>query len=138
MRPTTATTPAPQRVALYAREAPGRRGRGRLDRRIATLAASVATRPGWRHVATYADQSLARLWERPGLCRLLADAPWAFDAVVIDSYGQLATDRSDLSWVLGQLAATRTAVVAVSGPSHRFLKLVGNLALADLVAEAAR
>lgn len=46
--------------------------------------------------------------------------------------------RSDLSWVLGQLAATGTAVVAVSRPSRRFLKVVGNLALADLVAETAR
>ena len=138
MRPARRTTAVPQRIAVYVRVAPDRRGRGGLDRRTAALATTAARTPGWRHVANYADCSLARPWERPGLCRLLADAPWAFDVVVVDGYGQLATDRSDLSWVLGQLAATGTAVVAVSRPSRRFLKVVGNLALADLVAETAR
>lgn len=102
------------------------------------LAGEVA-RPGARQVATYVDCSLARPWARPGLCRLLADAPWAFDLVVVDGYPQLASDRSDLQTLLGQLASAgvRTVVVPPS-PGRRAARLVGNLVLADLVAGAVR
>jgi len=84
------------RVAVYAREAPGRGNRVRLDSRVARLASEVARRGG-RHVATYAELSLGRPWTRPGLCRLLADAPWAFDLAVVDGYGQLSTTTTTTS-----------------------------------------
>jgi hypothetical protein len=40
------------RVAVYARETPGRRGRPRLAQQVARLAIQVASQPGWCHVAT--------------------------------------------------------------------------------------
>lgn len=119
------------RVGIYAKEAPGRAGRARLDRQVAGLALQVARQPGWRHVATYADQEAAR----PGLSRLLADAPWHLDLVVVDSYGRLSTDRQELAGLLAQLGGV---VVLQPGVGRRFARLVANLALADLVGEAAR
>ena len=127
-----------RRAALYAREAPGRHGPARLERRVARLAGEAARSGAW-HVATYADCSLARPWGRPGLCRLLAEAPWAFGLVVVESYAQLAADRSDLQALLGQLASAGVqTVVATPSPGRRAARLVGNLALSDLVAEAIR
>jgi hypothetical protein len=127
-----------RRAAIYAREAPGRRGRLRLEQRVGRLAGYVA-RLGARHVATYAECSLTRPWARPGLCRLLAEAPWAFDLVVVDSYAQLATDHADLRALLGQLAGVGVQVgVAQPSARRRAARLVGNLVLADLVGEALR
>lgn len=126
------------RAVLYAREAPGRRSRARLERRLARLAAEVGRLVAWQ-VAAYVDCSLARPWARPGLCALLADAPWAFDLVVVDGYPQLAAGRSDLATLLGQLASAGVqTVVAAPSPGRRAARLVGNLALSDLVAGAIR
>jgi hypothetical protein len=127
-----------RRAAIYAREAPGRRSRVRLEQRVARLAGGLA-RLGAYHVATYAECSLARPWARPGLSRLLAEASWAFDLVVVDDYAQLAADRADLRALLGQLAQVGVQVTAVQ-PSvgRRAARLVGNLGLADLVGEALR
>jgi hypothetical protein len=126
------------RAAIYAREAPGRRAQIRLDQRVGRLAGALS-RLGAHHVATYAECSLARPWARPGLCRLLAEASWAFDLVVVDSYAQLAADRADLRVLLGQLAqgGVQVAVVPPSA-GRRAARLVGNLVLADLVGEALR
>ncbi len=101
--------------------------------------AGEATRLGAAHVATYAECSLARPWARPGLCRLLAEASWTFDLVVVDGYAQLAAARDDLRALLGQLASMGVQV-AVAQPSagRRAARLVGNLVLADLVGEALR
>jgi hypothetical protein len=127
-----------RRAAIYAREAPGRRGRLRLEQRVGRLAGE-ATRMGACHVATYAECSLTRPWVRPGLCRLLADAPWAFDLVVVDSYAQLAADRAELRALLGQLASAGVqAAAAQPSAGRRAARLVGNLVLADLVGEALR
>jgi hypothetical protein len=127
-----------RRAAIYAREAPGRRDRLRLEQRVARLAGE-ATRLGACQVATYAECSLARPWARPGLCRLLTEAPWAFDLVVVDSYAQLAADRADLRALLGQLAGVGVqVVVAQPSAARRAARLVGNLVLADLVGEALR
>lgn len=102
------------------------------------LAGEVARSGAWQ-LATYVDCSLARPWARPGLCRLLADAPWAFDLVVVDGYPQLAAGRSDLATLLGQLASVGVqTVVAAPSPGRRAARLVGNLALSDLVAGAIR
>ena len=128
----------PRRAAVYAWEAPGGRAQIRLEQRVGCLAGAVC-RLGAHHVATYAECSLARPWARPGLCRLLAEAPWAFDLVVVDGYAQLAADRADLRALLGQLARMGVQV-AVARPSagRRAARLVGNLVLADLVGEALR
>lgn len=125
------------RVAVYAREAPGRAGRKRLDRQVATLASQVARQPGWCHVATYADQGGGSA--RPGLTRLLGDAPGRIDLVVLDGYGRLSTDRQELGALLAQLggAGVRAVVLRPSG-TRRLARMVANLALADLVGEAAR
>ena len=63
------------RVAIYAREAPGRAGQSRLDRQIARLAAQHARHPIWHYVARYGDLDVGPPGARPGLSRLIADAP---------------------------------------------------------------
>ena len=90
------------RVALYAQEIPGRRGRARLEQQAARLAISVARRPGWWHVATFADQSWGGGW-RPGLSGLLAAAPGHYDVVAVDTKGAVANNpraraRPDVAW----------------------------------------
>lgn len=125
------------RVAIYVREAPGRAGRTRLDRQVTGLAAQVAGRPGWWHVATYADQDCGA--GRPGLSQLLADAPRRIDLVAVDGYGRLSTNRQELAALLAQLGGAGVRVV-VLGPSagRRVARMIANLALADLIGEAAR
>ena len=125
------------RVAVYARETPGHAGRSRLERQIGGLAAQVARQPGWHHVATYVDQ--AQSGTGPGLARLLADAPGHFDLVVVDSYGRLSANRHELAVILARLRWAGVDVVVLR-PSRgrRLAKLVANLALADLLGEAAR
>ena len=86
------------RVAIYAREAPGRAGQARLDRQVASLAAQVVRQPGWCHVATYADQGAGTV--RPGLSRMLADAASYFDLVAVNSYGRLSPDHRELQAVV--------------------------------------
>ena len=83
------------RVAIYARETPGRAGRARLDRQVAALAAQVARQPGWQHVATYGDQDFGV--GRPGLSRLLAEAPGA--STLLLSTGTAACPRTARSWM---------------------------------------
>ncbi|MDA8062334.1 MAG: recombinase family protein [Actinomycetota bacterium] len=125
------------RVAIYGRGIEGRAGRRALDRRVSALAAEVARRPGWCHVATYLDQSSGRL--RPGLARLLADAPVGFDLVVVDGYEQLCSNHHELAATVERLRwAGVEVVVARPSRGRRLAKLVANLALADLVSEAAR
>ena len=125
------------RVAVYAREAPGHAGRSRLERQIGGLAAQVARQPGWHHVATYVDQ--AQSGTGPGLARLLADAPGRLDLVVVDGYGRLSVNRHELAAILDRLRWAGVGVVVLR-PSRgrRLAKLAANLALADLVGEAAR
>jgi DNA invertase Pin-like site-specific DNA recombinase len=123
------------RVAIYTREAPGRAGRARLDRQIAGLVAQVVRQPGWRHVATYADQSLGA--DRPELGHLLADVPGRIDVVVVDGYRRLSASPHEQGALVAQLSATGVRVV-VMRPSagRRFAKAVANFALADLIGEA--
>ena len=125
------------RVAIYAREAPGRAGRRRLDRQVGQLAAQLARQPDWRHVATYTDQCVGVRGVRPGLGRLLADAPAYFDVVVVDGYGRISPNRHELGAILGHLnSAGVTTVVLRPSAGRRFAKMVANLALADLIDEA--
>jgi DNA invertase Pin-like site-specific DNA recombinase len=126
------------RVAIYAREAPGRAGRARLDRQVAGAADRVARQPGWRHVATYVDQDLGR--GCPGLTQLLADARSHFDLLVVaDGYGRLSPDHRELQALLSQLGGAGVRVVVFRpAAGRRFGRLVANLALADLVGAAAR
>jgi len=125
------------RVAIYAREAPGRAGRGRLNRQVGRLVAQVARQPGWQHVATYADQWAGVRGDRPGLSRLLADAPSYFDMVVVDGYGQISPNRHELGAIFGHLSSAGvTTVVLRPSAGRRFAKMVANLALADLIGEA--
>ena len=125
------------RVAIYAHEIAGRRGRVRLDHQVQNLVGQVARQPGWRHVATYADQAPGGAG--PSLARLLADAPGHLDLVVVDDYGRLSPNRHELALILDRLRWVGVGVVVLR-PSrgHRLAKLVANLALADLVGEAAR
>ena len=122
------------RVAIYARELQGRAGRARLDGQVAGLAAQIGRQSGWCHVATYADRGAAG---RPGLSRLLADAPGHLDMVVVDGYGRLSPDRRERQALLAQMggAGVRVVVLRPAG-ARRLARLVANLALADLVGEA--
>jgi len=124
------------RTAIYARETTGG-GRRALERQVATLVAQVVRQPGWHHVATYVDQAPGGTV--PGLARLLADAPGHFDLVVVDGYGRLSANRHELAAILDRLRWAGVGVVVLR-PSRgrRLAKLVANLALADLVGEAAR
>ena len=127
------------RVAIYAREAPGRASRGRLDRQVGQLAAQLARQRGWQHVATYADQWAGVPGDRPGLSRLLADAPSYFDMVVVDDYGRISPNRHELGAILGHLSSAGvTTVVLRPSAGRRFAKMVANLALAGLIGEAVR
>ena len=125
------------RLAIYAGEASGRAGRARLDRQVAGLAAQVARQPGCQHVATYIDQDSGL--GRPGLTRLLVEAPGHLDMVVVDGYGQLSPDRRERQALLAQLggAGVRVVVVRPAG-ARRLARLVANLALADVIGEIAR
>ena len=125
------------RVAIYGREAPGRAGRTRLDRQVSALAAQVARQPDWQHVATYGDQDLSA--GRPGLSRLLADAPGHFDVLVVDGYGRLSPNRQELDALLAQLGGAGIRVVVLRpSAGRRFARLVANVALADMIGEVAR
>lgn len=122
------------RVAIYAHDTPGRQAPARLERQVAALAAQVARQPGWQHVATYADQGAGGF--RPGLARLLADAPGHLDLVAVDDYGRLASDRNILGAILAQLGGAGVSVVVLRpAPGRRLARLVANLALCDMVAE---
>jgi DNA invertase Pin-like site-specific DNA recombinase len=125
------------RVAIYGREAPGRAGRARLDRQVAALVAQVARQPGWQHVATYGDQDFGV--GRPGLSRLLAEAPGRIDLVVVDGSGRLSPNRRELGALLAQLGGAGVRVMVLRPlAGRRFARLVANLALADVIGEAAR
>ena len=127
------------RVAIYAREAPDRAGWGRLDRQVGQLAAKLARQPDWQLVATYTDQRAGVLGDRPGMSRLLADAPACFDVVVVDGYGRISPNRHELCAILGYLnSAGVTTVVLCPSAGRRIAKVVANLALADLIGEAVR
>lgn len=127
------------RVAIYAREAPDRAGRRRLDRQVAGLCAQVARRPGWRHIATYGDLDVGHAGTRPGLCRLLGEAPGRYDLVVIDRYDRPSANRQELGELLDHLLGSGVQVVALYPSARRRLaRLVANVALADLIGEAAR
>jgi DNA invertase Pin-like site-specific DNA recombinase len=127
------------RVAIYAREAPGRASRGRLDRQVGDLAAQLARQRDWQHVATYADQWADVRGHRPGPDRLLADAPACFDVVVVDGYGRISPNRHELGAILGHLSSAGvTTVVLRPSAGRRFAKIVANLALADLIGEVVR
>jgi len=108
-----------------------------LDRQVASLAAQVLRQSGWRHVATYGDQDLGA--GRPGLSRLLADAPGRFDMVAVDRYGRLSPKRQELRALLAQLGAAGVRVVVLRpSTGRRFALMVANLALADVIGDAAR
>ena len=124
-------------VAIYARDAPGRAGRARLDHQVAGVAAQITRQPGWHHVATYGDLDLGPAGARPGLSRLLAEAPGLIDVVAIEGYGRLSGNHRELGAVLAHLDAlgVRTVVMRPSG-GRRLARLVANLALADLIGTA--
>ena len=125
------------RVAIYAREAPGRAGRNRLNRQVAALAIQVARQPGWQHLATYGDQDFGM--GRPGLSRLLAEAPGRIDLLVVDGYGRLSPNRQELNALLAQLGGAGVRVVVLRpSTGRRFARMVANLALADMIGEAVR
>ena len=127
------------RVAIYAWEAPGRRGATSLARQVGRLAGEVARRQGWCHVATYSDCCEAWRADRPGLWRLLAEAPGRIDVVVVDGVDRLSVDRRAADALAAHLYAVGVQV-AVLRPSagRRVAKVLANLALADLIGEAAR
>jgi len=125
------------RVAAYAREAPCRSDRARLDRELAGLAAKVTRQPGWQRVVTYGDVDLGPVSARPGLSRLRAEAPGRIDAVAVDGYGRLSANQQELGALLAHLNAlgVQTLVLRPSGGQH-LARLVAGLALADMIGTA--
>ena len=121
------------RIAVYAHEAPGRRGRAQLNRQVARLATGVTRRPGWWHVATYAEQSSGPGW-RPGLARLLADAPGSFDVVALDGYRRLSPDCRARIAIVTHLETAGVATVTLQpSAAERLVALVAEVALVDLI-----
>ena len=100
----------------------------------------MAHQPGWRHVATYADQPASGSpWERPGLARLLAEAPGRVDLVVVDSYCRLSANHDELAEIIDRLRWPGVTVVVLRpSRARRLAKLVADLALADLIGDVAR
>ena len=93
--------------------------------------------PGWQHVATYGDQGFGV--GRPGLSRLVAEAPGRVDLVVVDEYGRLSPNRREQSALAAQLGGAGVRVVVVRpSPGRGLARMVANLALADMIGEAAR
>ena len=126
------------RVAVYAQETPGRWGRDRLDRQVAHIAIGVARQPGWWYVATYADQSFDAGW-RPGLSRLLADAPGRFDIVAVDGYRRISADRCERDAVLARLGAAGVATVVLRpSTASQLATVAAEVALIDLIDGATR
>lgn len=124
------------RVAIYAREVPGRAGRNGLNRQVAGLAAQVVRQRGWQHVATYGDQDFGV--GRPGLSRLLAEAPGRIDLVAVDGYRRLSPNRQQLNALLAQLGGAGVRVVVLrSSTGRKLARMAANLALADVIASAA-
>lgn len=104
---------------------------------MAGLAAQVARQPGCQHVATYIDQDSGL--GRPGLTRLLVEAPGRIDLLVVDGYGRLSPDRRERQALLAQLGGAGVRVVVVRpAAARRLARMLANLALADLVGEVAR
>lgn len=92
---------------------------------------------GWHHVATHGDLEFGVV--RPGLSHLLAEAPGRVDLVVVDGYGRLSPNRQELGALLAQLGAAGVQVVVLPpSAGRRLAPLVANLALADVIGEAAR
>jgi DNA invertase Pin-like site-specific DNA recombinase len=76
---------------------------------------------------------------RPGLSRLVAEAPGRVDLVVVDEYGRLSPNRREQSALAAQLGGAGVRVVVVRpSPGRRLARMVANLALADMIGEAAR
>jgi hypothetical protein len=99
--------------------------------------AQVTRQSNWQHVATYGDQDTGV--GQPGLSRLLAEAPRRIDLVAVDGYGRLSPNRRELDAVLAQLGGAGVRVVVLRpSAGRRFARLVANLALADMIGEAAR
>jgi len=97
----------------------------------------VARQPGWQHVATYGAQNLRVA--RPGLSRLLAEAPGRIDLLVVDGHGRLSPNRRELEALLAQLRGAGVRVVVLRpSAGRRFARFVANLALDDMIGEAAR
>lgn len=108
--------------------------------RCAGWPAQVARRSGCWLVATDADRWPSVRTDRPGLARLLADAGFgAFDLVAVDGLARLAPDRATRGALLSRLASFGVQVVDLcpSG-ARRLAAVVADLALADLIGEAAR
>lgn len=118
---------------------PGRAGQPRLDRQIARLAAQNARHPIWHYVARYGDLDVGPPGARPGLSRLIANAPGRLDLVALDGFGRLSANRQELRGLLAYLEALGVRVVVLrSSSARRVARLVANVALADLIGEAAR
>lgn len=127
------------RVALYAHEEPRPGDFARLDRQVGRLATQMARRPGWWPVVIFADRWPASRPDRPGLARLLADAGCGvFDIVAVDGLARLSPDRATREALLSRLATLGVQVVDLrpSG-ARRLAAVVADLALADLIGEAA-
>jgi DNA invertase Pin-like site-specific DNA recombinase len=108
-----------------------------LDRQVTALAAQVRRQPGWQHVATYGDHDNGV--GRPGLSRLLVEAPGRFDLLAVDGYGRLSPNRRELDALLAQLGGAGVGVVVLRpSAGRRFARFVANMALADMIGEAAR
>ena len=128
------------RIALYAHEEPGRGDMARLDRQVRRLAAHVVRRSGWWPVATYADRGRPGAPTGPDWARLLAGAGFgAFELVAVDGLARLSPDRATREALLSRLASFGVQVVDLrpSG-ARRLAAVVADLALADLIGEAAR
>ena len=110
----------------------GQAGRSQVGSAGGRLAAQVSPPAAWQHVATYGDQSLSA--GRPGLSRLLAEAPGHIDLVVVDGYGRLSPNRRGAGRAARPTGCPGVrAVVLRPSAGRRLARLVANLALADLI-----
>ena len=132
--PSTPKYPQPAvRVAAYTRVVVlNRRRPSNLERRQARLTAFIAAQPGWHVVVGYGDVGSGRP-DRPGLARLLADAPagW-FGLLVVDDLERLSRDPRQLAWIGRQLSTAGVRVLPLAAsPRRRCAAALTSLVISD-------
>jgi DNA invertase Pin-like site-specific DNA recombinase len=104
-----------KRVALYARYSSDNQREASITDQLRELR-RYAERQGWLVVGEYTDSiEKGSSWYRPGLQRLLRDAPaHQFDIVLAESLDRLSRDQEDTPKLFKHLAFAEVSIVTLS------------------------
>lgn len=110
---TKTSRPSRVRVAIYVH---GREPHT-VERQQHSLNAYLATRPGWRLAARYADLRPRNLGPRRQLRQALTDArAGRFDVLLVYALDRLTRDLHELATILADLDTARVTLCAVGDP----------------------